>query len=100
VTHRVVAVNPDGTLVTRGDADAVNDAWGTRQVRVAGLYVATIPWLGQILPVQDASSASFADGVGAAMNITVGQRAPALDRRGGQLLAATTTRTASSRRWA
>jgi signal peptidase I len=72
VTHRVVAVSADGTIVTRGDANSVNDAWGSRQVQVDGLYVATIPWLGHILPVGDASEASFADGAGATMQITVG----------------------------
>ena len=72
VTHRVVAVNADGTVVTRGDANSVNDAWGSRQIQVEGLYVATIPWLGHILPIGVASQASFADGVSAGMHITVG----------------------------
>ncbi len=72
VTHRVAAVNADGTIVTRGDANGVDDAWGGQQVQVDGLYVATIPWLGYILPVGSASGAAFADGVGATMQITVG----------------------------
>ncbi|HYL41359.1 MAG TPA: signal peptidase I [Candidatus Binatus sp.] len=75
VTHRVVGLNSDGTLVTRGDANGVNDAWGARQVRVVGLYAATVPWLGQILTI-DPSSATFADGVAAAMHITVGPWLP------------------------
>ena len=40
VTHRVVEVNPDGTLVTRGDANGVDDAWGSRPVSVEGEYLA------------------------------------------------------------
>jgi signal peptidase I len=72
VTHRVVAVNADGTVVTRGDANGVNDTWGTQQLQVAGLFVATIPWLGHILPFGIASEASFADRVSATMQITVG----------------------------
>jgi signal peptidase I len=72
VTHRVVAVSSDGTVVTRGDANGVNDAWGDREVKVDGLYVATIPLLGHILPVPNASEASFADGGSATMRITVG----------------------------
>jgi len=36
VTHRVVAVNPDGTFVTRGDANTVDDAWGGQPVTVEG----------------------------------------------------------------
>ena len=72
VTHRVVAVNDDGTFVTRGDANTVNDAWGSQQVQVDGQYVATIPWLGHILSARDTSAAAFRDGVSAAMHITVG----------------------------
>jgi signal peptidase I len=72
VTHRVVAVNADGTFVTRGDANNVNDAWDGGQVQVDGLYVATVPWLGHILPVGNASDALFADAVGAGMQLTVG----------------------------
>ena len=34
VTHRVVAVNADGTFITRGDANAVDDAWGGQPVTV------------------------------------------------------------------
>ena len=72
VTHRVVAVNPDGTFVTRGDANRVNDAWDSRQIHVDGLYVATIPWLGHVLRIGSGSEASFADGASATMQITVG----------------------------
>jgi signal peptidase I len=62
VTHRVVAVNPDGTLVTRGDANSVDDAWGGQQVTVEGQYLATVPVLGNVLHVGSTSEASFADG--------------------------------------
>ena len=72
VTHRVVAVNADGTFVTRGDANRVNDAWDSRQIHVDGLYVATIPWLGHVLRIGNGSEASFADGTSATMQITVG----------------------------
>ena len=72
VTHRVVAVNADGTFVTRGDANPVNDDWGGQQVRVVGVYVATIPWLGHVVSAPDVSTAAFVDRVGAAMTITVG----------------------------
>ena len=72
VTHRVAAVHADGTFVTRGDANRVDDAWGGQPVQVDGQYVATIPWLGRLLPVPVASAASFADGASATMHITVG----------------------------
>ncbi|MEO8470196.1 MAG: signal peptidase I [Chloroflexota bacterium] len=76
VTHRVVAVNGDGTFATRGDANTVNDAWVGREIKVDGLYVGTIPWLGNILPVRAASDASFADAATASMSITVGPWPP------------------------
>ncbi len=72
VTHRVVAVNPDGTLVTKGDANRVTDDWGGEPVRVVGQYLATIPLLGAIIPVPDVSAATFTDRTTASMSITVG----------------------------
>ena len=72
VTHRVVVVNADGSFVTRGDANGVNDAWGSQPVTVEGQYLATVPVLGHVLQVGNASEASFADAVGAGMQITVG----------------------------
>lgn len=72
VTHRVVGVKGDGTLLTRGDANRVNDDWGLQQVKVVGLYVATLPWLGAVLPVPSVSAASFVDQVTGSMTITVG----------------------------
>ena len=72
VTHRVVLVNPDGTFVTRGDANRVDDAWGGQPVQVNGQYLATIPWLGRFLPVPVASAASFVDRTTATMHLTVG----------------------------
>ena len=62
----------DGTIATRGDANRVSDDWGSQQVKVVGLYVATFPWLGAVLPVPSVSAASFADQVTASMSITVG----------------------------
>ena len=76
VTHRVVAVNADGTIATRGDANTINDAWAGRDIKVEGLYVGTIPWLGNVVPVRAASDASFADAVTASMSITVGPWPP------------------------
>ena len=76
VTHRVVSVNADGTFATRGDANTVNDAWGGMEIKVEGLYVATIPWLGNVVPVRAASAASFVDRATASMSITVGPWPP------------------------
>jgi signal peptidase I len=76
VTHRVVAVNANGTLVTRGDANSVDDAWGGQPVTVEGQYLATVPMLGNVLHVGSTSEASFADGVTAAMSIKVGPFLP------------------------
>jgi signal peptidase I len=76
VTHRVVTVNADGTFVTRGDANGVDDRWNPQDVDVQGEYVAAIPWLGRILPIPYTSGALFADGATATMNITVGPFSP------------------------
>jgi signal peptidase I len=73
VTHRVVAVNPDGTFVTRGDANTVDDAWGAQPVSVEGQYLATVPVLGNVLRVGSTSEASFTDANNAVMTLTVGQ---------------------------
>lgn len=59
ITHRVVEVNSDGSLVTRGDANNANDRWRGR-VTVLGQYQFTIPAIGRFLPVRNASEASFA----------------------------------------
>ncbi len=72
VTHRVIVVNADGTFVTRGDANSVNDDWDSGQVRVKGRYLATIPLVGRIVTVRNTSGAWFADALTGEMNITVG----------------------------
>jgi signal peptidase len=54
VTHRLVAVNPDGTLITRGDANPTNDDWSGVNVQVKGLYRARIPYMGYILNIRQA----------------------------------------------
>ena len=43
VTHRVVSVGTDGSLVTRGDANAVNDDWHGERITIYGQYLFTIP---------------------------------------------------------
>ncbi|MCJ7804256.1 signal peptidase I [Patescibacteria group bacterium] len=49
VTHRVVAVNEDGSLVTKGDTNNVNDDWGSYEIKkVAGLYQFKLPYLGWV----------------------------------------------------
>ena len=46
VTHRLVSVNPDGSLVTRGDANPSTDAWSVAPDAVIGGVVASVPELG------------------------------------------------------
>ncbi len=72
VTHRVVTITADGGLVTQGDANRVPDNWDGQSVRVVGRYLATIPLLGVVLPVPDASAATFTDAVSTGMTVTVG----------------------------
>lgn len=48
VTHRIVAINPDGYLTTRGDANNVVDRSSVNKVNVIGKVVLTIPKLGYV----------------------------------------------------
>jgi len=46
ITHRFVAVNPDGTLVTKGDANESPDPWAVHRADVIGGVVGSAPRLG------------------------------------------------------
>ncbi len=46
VTHRLVAINPDGTLQTKGDANETADAWGTPRSDVIGVVSTHVPQVG------------------------------------------------------
>lgn len=72
VTHRVVNISADGSLVTKGDANHATDDWGGRPVQVVGAYVATVPLLGGFLPVANVSAAAFTDRLGATVRVSVG----------------------------
>ena len=49
VTHRLVAVNADGTIDTKGDADRSNDPWHARATDIVGGVVLAPHWLGYAL---------------------------------------------------
>jgi hypothetical protein len=51
VTHRVVEVRPDGSFVTKGDANTARDDFTANTVRVVGEYRLRIPVLGSVLSV-------------------------------------------------
>ena len=72
VTHRVVAVRPDGSLVTQGDANRIADDWQGMPITVFGPYQFAIPALGHLLPTGNASGPWFSDEVTASATITVG----------------------------
>jgi signal peptidase I len=46
VTHRLVAINADGTLRTKGDANDTPDAWGTPRSDVVGVVTSHVPQVG------------------------------------------------------
>jgi signal peptidase I len=48
VTHRVVSVDINGTLVTRGDAVKVPDAPAVQPSQVAGIYLFRLPKVGYL----------------------------------------------------
>ncbi len=54
VTHRVVAINPDGTLVVRGDANDVDDPTPVQPQDVRGIIVVHFPqpWATFVLELQ------------------------------------------------
>ena len=43
VLHRVVGIGPDGSVTTRGDANAVNDSEKVRRPDIAGVVVRVVP---------------------------------------------------------
>lgn len=49
VTHRLVQVEPDGTLVTKGDANQAADDWSGLSVHVVGRYRIQVPLVGRLL---------------------------------------------------
>lgn len=49
VTHRVTEVRPDGTFVTKGDANEAADDFSGHHVRVVGEYRMRLPRLGRLL---------------------------------------------------
>lgn len=48
VTHRVYAVNDDGTYITKGDANNAEDAGSVTKDRIEGIFFMDIPYLGFI----------------------------------------------------
>ena len=47
VLHRIVEENPDGTFVTRGDANGVDDSDFLHAGQVQGAAVLAVPWIGR-----------------------------------------------------
>lgn len=56
VTHRVVAVNSDGTFVTKGDANDNADDWTNVDVHVVGVVRGHVPLLGRVLRLAGTAS--------------------------------------------
>ncbi len=49
VTHRLVERRPDGSVLTKGDANAAPDDWGNSKVEVRAIYRARVPLLGYLV---------------------------------------------------
>ena len=47
VLHRIVEVLPDGTFITRGDANSSDDSGALRAGEVEGAAVLAVPWIGR-----------------------------------------------------
>jgi signal peptidase len=48
VTHRLVALQPDGLLTTKGDANPSDDAWSIRPSQVEGQVVVGLRYAGYL----------------------------------------------------
>ena len=48
VTHRLIAIHPDGTIVTKGDANRTIDPWSPTKADIIGGVVRTIPVVGYV----------------------------------------------------
>lgn len=46
ITHRLVRISADGTITTKGDANATNDPWHPRTTAIIGGVVASAPTVG------------------------------------------------------
>jgi signal peptidase I len=46
VTHRLVSIDPQGLITTKGDANATADPWHVPQSQIIGGVVTTVPELG------------------------------------------------------
>lgn len=75
VTHRVVAVAPDGAFKTKGDANAAADDWTGVEVKVVGRVFLTIPWLGRALAAVG-SNAFFHDATSRPAAVIAGDWTP------------------------
>ncbi len=49
VTHRIIALQASGLLVTRGDANPVQDQWDGDPHKVMGLYRLRVPYMGYLV---------------------------------------------------
>jgi signal peptidase len=48
VTHRLIAIHPNGTIVTKGDANRTADPWRATKANIIGGVVRTIPMVGYL----------------------------------------------------
>src|SRR5665213_2625591 len=48
VTHRLIAIHPNGTIVTKGDANPTVDPWRATKADIIGGVVRTIPMVGYV----------------------------------------------------
>lgn len=92
VTHRIQAIENDGNIITKGDANKVADDWGEYQIKkVAGIYRFKIPYLGY--PIAYASSWTKGKALPFVKNLFTGTNAffTNQDKISASLIAETTT---------
>lgn len=72
--HRVVAANPDGTLTTKGDANASPDSTAVRPDEVAGVGRLLVPHIGMLRTAGWVWVAAFSALLGVTLFLTPGGR--------------------------
>ena len=48
ITHRLIAIHPNGTILTKGDANPTVDPWRATKADIIGGVVRTIPMVGYL----------------------------------------------------
>lgn len=84
-SHRVVGRNPDGTYVTRGDANPADDSTPVPAASVESRAVLIVPWVGlPLVWLHDANWTALAGGAGVVLLLLIVATSPVETAPGGR----------------